>query len=135
LLQVLLKPRPPPTLDHFGASFLSQRGLIQTAWKWVGPAVCASEAISTAGRIFTFNATVPPNVRAYLVLPSRDGVILECDAGAGTKSCRSLPASFDAAMSLGHLEVGSGTYQFVTTVDCARAETAPMPDLTTGGLR
>ena len=55
--KVLIKPRPPANLGHFGARFGSVRGEIEVKWSW------GSASEDGKARGLSLEVTVPPNVQ------------------------------------------------------------------------
>eukprot|EP00658_Telonema_sp_P-2_P055596 TRINITY_DN4418_c0_g1_i9.p1 TRINITY_DN4418_c0_g1~~TRINITY_DN4418_c0_g1_i9.p1 ORF type:complete len:291 (-),score=57.84 TRINITY_DN4418_c0_g1_i9:362-1234(-) len=86
--RVLIKPRPPQALNSATVQFESARGLIMVSWNQNSPAGAQ------------LNVTIPPNVRADLLVPGADP---GCLHAVGT--------------------VGSGNFSFKGTRFCTTSST------------
>jgi alpha-L-rhamnosidase len=98
---IIMRPTPVGDLAFVKVSHKSLYGEIVSNWK-------------RDGDRFTWNVTVPVNTTATVYVPAKDAAsVKESDRPAGEAAgVRSLPAEAGAAV----FEIGSGSYQFVSTL-------------------
>ena len=111
--KVLIKPRPPPALSSFGATYRSVRGTIAVKWAWATAALpSASGGVVT--RKLELTVVIPPNVKADIHVPSAPGTMLEEEEDNHRLMAAVVEADANARATI--LSRGSGTHRFTSSV-------------------
>jgi alpha-L-rhamnosidase len=95
-----------PMLDHVAATYDSVHGVIASAWKREGEAL-------------TLNVTIPANTTAEVIMPARAIAVITVDGEPVQAS--EVVSIIERTDSAVHLEVPSGSYQFLSTLETPAA--------------
>lgn len=111
--RVLIKPAPPTQLAHAAASFDTPRGTIRVAWARRGGRIALGASASGRWRgVLELNVSLPPNVRATVHVPTRQGGVVR-ESGRVVRGGRLVSGANGRGSSVAH-DVGSGVYAFTS---------------------